>query len=385
MKLCRTKFHISSTGKIENGSGMLQVDFANKFVGGGVLGHGCVQEVRCKLKNKFQSMTFSISQEIRFVINPEMIVARLFTECLGDEEALIMIGCEQFNSYMGYAGNFKWAGDFVDNTPLDIYRRRKCRVVAIDALFYKDTYEQFKEPNIRRELNKAYVGFYSDDGNDKAPVATGLWGCGAFNGYSIRSAIIQLLACAVTGRNFVFYTFGDEITKNEISDIFNFLDEKNVSVGQLYQLLKRYRYEGNPKDPTQLTTFLKEKFDPSKLSTTKQTKNQNSSSSNKMKQPTLFNFMMPSSSKPSPSLEKKSEEKLWSWNQKPSTTQISPSTSSVGSRDKQKFADIEETFAIYKSSKPKRDPEAEKKNDSKPMSLIESLDFDMEMSSNKKM
>ena len=40
----------------------LQVDFANKFVGGGVLGDGCVQE------------------EIRFLINPELIVTRLFTE-----------------------------------------------------------------------------------------------------------------------------------------------------------------------------------------------------------------------------------------------------------------------------------------------------------------
>ena len=39
-----------------------QVDFANKFVGGGVLGDGCVQE------------------EIRFLINPELIVTRLFTE-----------------------------------------------------------------------------------------------------------------------------------------------------------------------------------------------------------------------------------------------------------------------------------------------------------------
>lgn len=41
--LSRTKFHVDSKGKIEDGHGMLQVDFANRFVGGGVLGHGCVQ------------------------------------------------------------------------------------------------------------------------------------------------------------------------------------------------------------------------------------------------------------------------------------------------------------------------------------------------------
>lgn len=52
----------------------LQVDFANKYIGGGVLGHGCVQE------------------EIRFLICPEMIITRLFTEVLEKNECLIMTG-----------------------------------------------------------------------------------------------------------------------------------------------------------------------------------------------------------------------------------------------------------------------------------------------------
>ena len=51
-----------------------QVDFANKFLGGGVLGQGCVQE------------------EIRFLICPEMLISRLFTECLEKNECLLMIG-----------------------------------------------------------------------------------------------------------------------------------------------------------------------------------------------------------------------------------------------------------------------------------------------------
>ena len=52
----------------------LKVDFANKFVGGSVLRTGCVQE------------------EIRFLICPEMLVSRLFTEVLDDNECLIMTG-----------------------------------------------------------------------------------------------------------------------------------------------------------------------------------------------------------------------------------------------------------------------------------------------------
>lgn len=50
------------------------MDFANRFVGGGVTGHGLVQE------------------EIRFVINPELIVSRLFTEALEYNECLIITG-----------------------------------------------------------------------------------------------------------------------------------------------------------------------------------------------------------------------------------------------------------------------------------------------------
>ena len=50
------------------------MDFANKLVGGGVLGRGCVQE------------------EIYFLGFTEMIVSRLFTEELGDHECLVVTG-----------------------------------------------------------------------------------------------------------------------------------------------------------------------------------------------------------------------------------------------------------------------------------------------------
>ncbi len=52
----------------------MQVDFANKYLGGGVLGFGCVQE------------------EIRFLICPEMILSRLITEVLDYNECLVMTG-----------------------------------------------------------------------------------------------------------------------------------------------------------------------------------------------------------------------------------------------------------------------------------------------------
>ena len=50
------------------------MDFANKYIGGGVLGEGSVQE------------------EIRFVICPELIVSLLLTEVLDPNEAVVITG-----------------------------------------------------------------------------------------------------------------------------------------------------------------------------------------------------------------------------------------------------------------------------------------------------
>lgn len=57
-----------------------QVDFASSWIGGGVLSSGLVQE------------------EILFLMNPELIVARLFTQRLTDNECLIITGDSETTS-----------------------------------------------------------------------------------------------------------------------------------------------------------------------------------------------------------------------------------------------------------------------------------------------
>jgi poly(ADP-ribose) glycohydrolase len=83
-KFSNIKWHINSKGTIEEGRNMLQVDFANRYLGGGVLGTGCVQE------------------EIRFMINPECIVGMLFCESMKAEEAIYIYGSEQVKSLKFY-------------------------------------------------------------------------------------------------------------------------------------------------------------------------------------------------------------------------------------------------------------------------------------------
>lgn len=52
------------------------------------------------------------------------------------------------------------------------------QVLAMDALRYQDKATQFQEKSLNRELLKAFAGFT----NSLPSIATGNWGCGAFNG-----------------------------------------------------------------------------------------------------------------------------------------------------------------------------------------------------------
>lgn len=218
-----TPLHITSSGTIEDqGQGLLQVDFANKFLGGGVLGSGCVQE------------------EIRFVICPELIISKLFTEALKPCEALLMIGCEQFSKYTGYASNFTWDGNFIDNTPFDDSRRRQCHIVAIDALYFVQSSHQYREELMLRELNKAYVGFIHPLDTPAPGVASGNWGCGAFGGEASLKALIQLMACTITKRPLVYFTFGNRELRDSIHNMHTYFIENNIKVKQLWKYLKEF-------------------------------------------------------------------------------------------------------------------------------------------------
>ncbi|CAF3038523.1 unnamed protein product [Rotaria sp. Silwood2] len=156
-----------TTGKkIEDIKNVLQVDFANKYIGGGVLGGGCVQE------------------EIRFTICPEMLVSLLVCEVMDKNECIFLIGCERYSSYKGYADSFEYAGDYRDNTPRDGWGRKWCHVIAMDAVYFRNPSDQYDMKLVERELLKAYTGFRprEDEADYKFGIATGNWGCGAFHG-----------------------------------------------------------------------------------------------------------------------------------------------------------------------------------------------------------
>jgi poly(ADP-ribose) glycohydrolase len=117
-----------------------QVDFANKFLGGGVLRMGCVQE------------------EIRFMLSPELIAGMLFMPAMADNETIEITGSERFNNYAGYAGKFRYAGNFLDSTPRDQFGRRHTKILAMDAK-PRPGESQFHQKLLLRETSKAYCAF----------------------------------------------------------------------------------------------------------------------------------------------------------------------------------------------------------------------------------
>ncbi|KAJ4965510.1 hypothetical protein NE237_017359 [Protea cynaroides] len=288
VRLCH--FEVSHSGLIEDQlCESLEVDFANKYIGGGALHRGCVQE------------------EIRFMINPELIAGMLFLPSMADNEAIEIFGAERFSNYTGYASSFRFVGDYVDEKPVDFMGRRKTRIVAIDALC-NPRMRQYKPECLLRETNKAFCGFYDqskqqlyqdafrveafcedkpsqeieglsgragsdqigkplssaeglNDGESiavlinkshieqriqaKEPqndigIVTGNWGCGAFGGDPELKTIIQWLAASQAFRPFILYcTFGEK-TLQKIEQVTRWIVLHEWTVGDLWNMLSEY-------------------------------------------------------------------------------------------------------------------------------------------------
>lgn len=269
--LCQ--FKVIDSGLIEDQTfGALEVDFANEYLGGGALRSGCVQE------------------EIRFMINPELIIGMLFLPAMEDNEAIEIVGAERFSDYTGYAFNFRFAGNHLDKKESDSLGRRKTFVTAIDALCSPGM-RQYRLEFLLREVNKAFCGFFDQpkykqheklfleseedvmhrndlsrnnipvhestseirencfgislnpeglEHKDGIGIATGNWGCGAFGGDPQVKSIIQWLAASQALRPFVlYYTFGMEALQN-LEKVSEWILAHKWTVGDLWSMLVEY-------------------------------------------------------------------------------------------------------------------------------------------------
>ncbi|KAJ4749045.1 Poly (ADP-ribose) glycohydrolase family protein [Rhynchospora pubera] len=108
---------IFTSGSIEDQShDALEVVFSNESFGGNSLYMGCVQE------------------QIRFMINPELVGGMLFMTSMDNNEAIEVVGVERYTQYTGYGSSFCFNGDFSDKKPVDSMGKGKTKILAIDAL-----------------------------------------------------------------------------------------------------------------------------------------------------------------------------------------------------------------------------------------------------------
>ena len=221
MRKCNIKYK----GTIEDEKKAIQVDFANRELGGGVLNTGCVQE------------------EIRFTVSPELLVSMLIAENLSDSEALMMIGSEIYCKHTGYRDSFKFGEDHIEKIGKDGFNRKDSMVLAIDAVDFSKVMTknvQFKKERMLRELNKAYIGFTGSKMEDgpKKVIATGKWGCGAFRGDTQLKMVLQWLAASQAGRDMIFYSFDDDRSLDNMEKVVKNFQE--MKVGELFQKLLDY-------------------------------------------------------------------------------------------------------------------------------------------------
>lgn len=168
---------------VESYQNCIQIDFADKSFGGGVLGSGSAQE------------------ECMLLAYVEPIVGLLFLEELQDNEVVAISGVRQYNQYQGFSDSLRWVNGIVEAVDGRV-------LIAIDAEDYrKREHQQYHFKSVTREVKKAMLGFAASPAPPDYEVVTGNWGCGVFKGDIQLKFLIQWVAAAFARRNMRYLTW----------------------------------------------------------------------------------------------------------------------------------------------------------------------------------
>jgi len=223
---------------IDDAKDCFRVDFANKYLGGAALSHGCVQE------------------EIMFVLLPELNVGRLFCPAMKDEEAIVIQGAEQFSMPLGYGWSFRNGGRYRDPSSIED-NILQSHIVAMDAVDYRyqHPHKQYSEAHILRDLNKAYAGFSAP--HTPSTVATGNWGCGVFGGNAEFKSLLQWISASRAGKNVEYFPFDHRNIANHYPQYVKCALEKKLRVCDLLHFARTV--EPHQSIASQLKTWLASK------------------------------------------------------------------------------------------------------------------------------
>eukprot|EP00435_Cladocopium_sp_Y103_P051234 s2172_g15.t2 len=157
----------------------LQADFANSYLGGGVLSGGGTQE------------------ECMFTEFPELLASIYVTERMLPHEAVEIQGARRYAEHTMGGRHVAWSEQFCRPTeigaPID--------AVALDAVSFgrKGPHKQYWPDYIQQDIRKCSAALLQPelDKADRRKFVTGLWGCGAFRGEPELKFLIQWISCSM--------------------------------------------------------------------------------------------------------------------------------------------------------------------------------------------
>ena len=226
-KLLDYAFEYDHKYRIENIKDYAHAVFANKNIGGGVLGRGTLQE------------------EIRYLICPECIIAMLlcFNQPMTETECISIEGAERFSYHEGYKDNFKILNPYVDYADkINGDNILKTNIIAFDALNYGTHGEdiisnhlQYDVRYIEREMKKLSSVFKSIKNNKnfvKEGFVTGNWGGGGFAGNSSLKFFLQWLVSSYYGIHIMY--IGNQQIKTNVT---RFINKNKFNTTTLYNYI----------------------------------------------------------------------------------------------------------------------------------------------------
>ena len=190
-------------GDISQCKADVHVEFANAFVGGGVMTGDAAME------------------ETLFLVKPELMVAMAIENRMVDEEAIRISGALQYSKTKGFGQDFEFDGDYIiENTPRN-GMPPPC-ICAIDAI--RGGGPALTKGGMLRDMNKARIGFEGAN-----ILATGHWGCGAYGNNHNLMFLKQWLAASEAGVEKILYHDFSKSHSHHVHPLIRKLKHLNVS------------------------------------------------------------------------------------------------------------------------------------------------------------
>ena len=184
----------------------LHAEFANAFVGGGVMTGDAAQE------------------ETLFLVKPELMVAMAVQNRMFDQESILVRNAIQYSVTEGFKQDFSFAGPCLLRPPAG-----PATICAMDAV--RGGGPAMEMVSMLRDMNKARVAF-----EGAKAVATGHWGCGAYGNHHDLMFLKQWLAASEAGVSVLYY---HDFSHKQSHFIFPLVRRlKHFNVGELWRYLQ---------------------------------------------------------------------------------------------------------------------------------------------------